>query len=219
MRTQGTHVAGWLAVAVAACASAAQATVLVPGTLADLVRDAQVIVRGRVSGVYPQFADGRRRIETVVVIDADGYLKGDFGEQFVFKVPGGEIGRYRNVMVGAPVFRAGDDVVLFLSSQGPELPHLVGFSQGVLRLVPEAGTGRALVLSPPLDSIGPKPRLVVRGDRARRSIPYEDFAARVRVLTTPRGGATLRAPADERPPVDKLRAIPRPTKKDQVRVP
>ncbi len=232
MKRLGTRLAGLLAAALAAGAGAAHATVLVPATLPELVRDAQVIVRGRVADVRPQFVEGQRRIETVVVIDAVGYLKGDYGQQFVFKVPGGELWGYQSVTVGAPVFRAGDEVVLFLSSQGPELPHLIGFSQGVLRLVHDADTGQALVQSPPLESAAPRPQPVVRGDGSRRSIAYEQFAARVRLLVAPprtgagarrpaavQPGAAVQRPVDGRPGADRSRTAPGSNKKNPEQMP
>jgi hypothetical protein len=215
MRSSIIHVAGCLAAALAASAVAAHATVLVPGTLAELVRDAQVIVRGRVADVRFQFTDGRRRVETVVVLEAESYLKGDYGSQVVFKVPGGEIGRYQSVMVGAPVFRQGDEVVLFLSSQEPELPHLVGFNQGVLRLVRDAATGRALVQSPPPDATGTKAQTIRRGEPARHAMVFEEFAARVQSLVTPRKGAALQKPSGERPVIESHRAVARPDKKKE----
>ncbi|MBE3071997.1 MAG: hypothetical protein IMZ67_03400 [Acidobacteria bacterium] len=171
-----------LAAAAVTCVGSAQATVLVPGTLDELVRDARVVVVGRVVEVRAQWAEGRRRVESVVVVEANGYLKGDFGPRLAFKVPGGEIGRYRSVTVGAPVFRDGDEVVLFLDADGPALPHLVGFSQGVLRIVRDRLTGRAMVLAPPADAAGTAPQAVTRGDASRTPAAIDAFAARVRAM-------------------------------------
>ena len=210
MKINRTQSVGWLVTALVACASVAQATMLIPGTLAELVRDARVIVRGQVVDVRAQWADGRRRVETVVVVEAAGYLKGDFGKRLAFKVHGGEIGRYQSVMVGAPVFRTGDQVVLFLSSQGPSLPNLIGFSQGVLRLARDQRTGRMLVLSPPLDATGSTAQVVRRGDPSRQPVPYEEFAARVRALVTPRSVVAPRSEAGDRLTEDiRLRAAAR----------
>ncbi len=168
----------------AAFTAAAHATVLVPGTLSDLVRDARVIVRGRVLDVRPQWADGRRRVESVITVEANTYLKGDFGRVVVFKSPGGELGRYRSVMIGAPSFREGEEVVLFLDAVGPSLPHIVGFSQGVLRIVREPETGRPMVVGAPVDNPGSTPVTLVRGDPSRQMEAFDHFAARVRALVT-----------------------------------
>ena len=160
------------------------ATVLVPATLDDLVSDAHVIVVGRVAEVRTQWADGRRRVESIVVVEAETYLKGDYGPQLVFKVPGGAMGRYRSVVAGGPVFRDGDEVVLFLAADGPALPHLVGFSQGVLRLARDPDTGRRLVLSPPPPAAHAAAQPVTRGDPSRRSVTVEAFATNVRSIAT-----------------------------------
>jgi hypothetical protein len=220
MKHRNMRFGGWLTALLVSLAPSAQATVLVPGTLAELVRDAQVIVRGRVAGVHPQWADGRRRIETVVEVEASGYLKGNCGERLEFKVPGGDLGRYQSVIVGAPVFRPGDEVVLFLSAEGPALPHLIGFSQGVLRLVPDPDSGRALIQLPPLELTGTRAQPVRRGDVTRQSVPYEEFARRVQALVTPRAPTTVVAPRSVQAPARAVRRPPvRPIRKGQVRTP
>ena len=63
-----------------------------------------------------------------------------------FRVPGGELGRYRSVFVGAPEFSVAQQVIVFLGSVGPAVPHLVGFSQGVYRVV--AAADGAVVIPP-----------------------------------------------------------------------
>ena len=70
------------------------------------------------------------------------YLKGNLGEHVTVRVPGGQIGRYRTVFVGAPEFREGDEVVLFLKQAGRSDPYIIGLSQGAFRVVPDARTGR-----------------------------------------------------------------------------
>src|SRR5688572_15298321 len=93
---------------------ALRATVIVPIEFRELVATSPVIVHGLVTDVRSAFVDGRRSVETFVTIEAGEYLKGNLGQHVTFKVPGGEIGRYRTVFVGAPEFRTGDEVVLFL---------------------------------------------------------------------------------------------------------
>src|SRR5512141_1162522 len=115
-----------LAAAVAAAVVPARATVLVPADLAELSRSATAIVRGTVTTVRTEWADGRRRVETIVTLSVDQTLKGGFGRTVSFKVPGGDMGRYRSVMIGAPTFREGEEVVLFLGGQAPALPYLLG---------------------------------------------------------------------------------------------
>src|SRR6185295_11735943 len=86
-----------------------RATVLLPAEFREIVSGSQVIVYGRVADVRAEWMDGRRRIDTLVTVQAGTYLKGGPGETVTFRVPGGQIGRYKNVLVGAPEFQPGDE--------------------------------------------------------------------------------------------------------------
>jgi len=81
------------AACVVAAAAPLFATVLVPAGLTELARDALTIVHGRVVDVRSQWADGRRRIETVVTLDVRAALKGQPGQTVSVLVPGGNMGR------------------------------------------------------------------------------------------------------------------------------
>lgn len=158
----------------------ARATVLVPADLVELSRDAAAIVHGTVTSVRPVWADGRRRIETVVTLDVAQSIKGGLTGTISFKVPGGELGRYRSVMVGAPSFREGDEVVVFLGSAPPALPYLLGMGQGVYRVRRDGPAGRALVVPPALVADPEQPVTVRRGDPTRRVVSIDEFTSRVR---------------------------------------
>jgi hypothetical protein len=158
-----------------------RATTLVPADLGDLSHDAVAIARGRVVAVDARVADDRRAIETLVTIEVERYLKGDLGSTVQFRVPGGRVGRFRTIVVGAPTFAADDRVVVFLGARGPAIPYLVGFSQGVYRVVltPTAGW----MVTPPAiaaPTTGAAP--IVRGDVTRTTVPLADFESQVRTL-------------------------------------
>jgi hypothetical protein len=166
----------------ACCLSAttARATVLVPADLSELARDARVIARGAVVDVETQWTDDRRTIETVVTLETERYLKGALADRIVqFKVPGGTLGRLRNIVVGAPQFEIGQRVVVFLGTSGPRLPHLLGLSQGVYR-VNVTAAGAALVSPSPVlpGTRGP----ATRGSSVRRPAPLADFERSVQAL-------------------------------------
>jgi len=157
------------------------ATVVVPIEFRELVTTTPVIVHGRVTDVRSAFVDGRRSVETFVTVAAEEYLKGDLGEHVTFKVPGGEIGRYRTVFVGAPGFTTGDEVVLFLRTQRAALPFIVGLNQGAYRVVADRQTGRRMVTTPILMGRGGlEAEPVVRGAASRRPLPIEAFRDAVR---------------------------------------
>ncbi len=153
-----------------------RATVLIPIEFRELVSIASVIVHGRVLGVQSQWTDGRRSVETIVTVDASEYLKGNLGGTIVIRVPGGQIGRYRTVFVGAPEFRTNDEVVLFLANN-----RIVGLNQGAFRIIPDPATGRPAVSAPIVMTLTPgvnEP--VVRGDVLRKPVALDSFREMVR---------------------------------------
>jgi len=169
------------------CSSApARATVVVGADLGELARDARAIARGRVVAVDAQWTADRRTIETLVTLEVETYLKGSLGGTVQFLVPGGSLGRFRSIVVGAPEFAVDERVVVFLGASGPSIPYVVGFNQGVYRVV-RGGDGSTFLVTPPamLPSVSGT-TTIVRGDPNRRPLPLSDFEQRVRVLA---GGA------------------------------
>jgi hypothetical protein len=166
-----------LVVLLSLIAAPAFATVYVPVDFADMVSTSKFIVHGRVVEVQSEPTSDRSAIVTYVTLAVEQPLKGRSGDSITFRVPGGEVGRYRRVVVGAPRFDRGDEVIVFLTSRGPSIPFLFGLSQGVYRV--SRTSGRPLV-TPTLAEAGPDGGRVVRGDPARRPLPLDDFAREVR---------------------------------------
>jgi hypothetical protein len=158
-----------------------EAMVLVPAEFGEMVAASQAVVHGRVVAVQPYDTAGRRTIESLVTLQVIDALKGDPGPTAYFRVPGGTIGRYRRVMVGAPSFAPGDEVVLFLKGRPPAVPLPFGLTQGVYR-VTRGADGRGAVT--PLVSAGPG--RLGRGDPARRPLELGAFQELVRGLVEPR---------------------------------
>jgi hypothetical protein len=163
-----------------ASSSTARATVIVPADLGELSRDARAIVRGRVMALDARWTDDRRAIETVVTLEVESYLKGPLGQTLQFRVPGGQLGRFRSITVGAPEFSIDDRIVVFLGATGPNIPHVLGLNQGVFRMV-HAGDGWVVTPPPALPSAAGSVR-IVRGDTSRRPLPLAEFEQRVRAL-------------------------------------
>jgi hypothetical protein len=162
---------------------AARATVLIPADLGELSRDALAIARGRVAALDTQWTEDRGTIETIVTLEVETYLKGSLGATLRFRVPGGELGRFRSIVVGAPAFAVDQRVVVFLGARGPSVPHLLGMSQGVFRLARAADNSGWLVTSPVImPATGGVSARLVRGDPARRVVALGDFEQAVRSL-------------------------------------
>jgi hypothetical protein len=160
----------------------ARATVIIPADLGELSHDAFAIVRGRVAAVDPRWTADRRTIETIVTLEVETYLKGTFGPTMQFSVPGGELGRFRSIVVGAPAFAVDQRVVVFLGARGPTVPHVVGFSQGVFRVVRAADNSGWLVTPPAILPSTAGTVAIVKGDPSRVPLALEDFERRVRGL-------------------------------------
>jgi hypothetical protein len=174
---------------VAALPIVVNATVLVPTDLTELTKDATAIVHGRVVDVRAEWLEGRRAIETYVTVAAATYLKGDLGASVTLRVPGGRMGAYRSFIVGAPAFNVGDEVVLFLGSQGPSVPYVLGLSQGAYRVRTDRESGRRTVIPPALISPDVDALRLVRGDPNRPAPTLERFAADVRAILARKTGA------------------------------
>ena len=164
----------------------ARATVLIPADLGELSRDALAIARGRVIALDAQWTEDRGTSETIVTLEVESYLKGGLGSTLKFRVPGGELGRFRSIVVGAPEFAVDQRIVVFLGARGPSMPHVLGLSQGVFRMARASDNSGWLVTSPVLLPATTGAVRVVRGDPSRRAVALTDFEHTVRSLA---GGA------------------------------
>jgi len=160
--------------------------VLIPADLGELSRDALAVARGRVAALDAQWTEDRGTIETIVTLDVETYLKGDFGSTLRFRVPGGALGRFRSVVVGAPEFAVDQRVVVFLGAHGPSVPYVLGLNQGVFRVSRAADNSGWFVTSPVLMPAAAGSVRIVRGDPSRRAVALGDFEQTVRTLAAGR---------------------------------
>jgi hypothetical protein len=158
------------------CLEGASATTVLPADFTTVVTESGVIVHGRVLSVDSRLVGPERVIESVVTLAVLQSLKGGATGAVSFRVPNGQVGRYRRVLVGAPEFVEGDEVVVFLAGRPPALPSVFGLSQGVYRVTRDAAA-RVMVMPPRTAASDGR---VVRGDPARVPLPIEAFAREVR---------------------------------------
>ena len=152
------------------------ASVVIPATLDELAGEADLIVHARVARVDTRQAPGTLRVERVVTLAVLRALKGSPGEALQLVLPGGTFGRYRTVVPGVPEIAEGEEAVLFLRPSPTGATHLVGFSQGVLRVRIDPSTGQRMVAAPVLSEVvGP----VVRGATDRGPQPLATIEARI----------------------------------------
>jgi hypothetical protein len=177
-RSARSRVAAAVGVVCVIASASTTAMVVVPAEFSEMVTTSDLVVHGRVVATRPQLVGDRRTIETVITVTVLDALKGQPGETVYFRVPGGQIGRYRRFMVGAPEFVSGEEVVLFLKGRPPVVPFPFGLSQGVYRVVRDAN-GRSVVTPPVVAEAAGR---VVRGDPSRRPVELSVFANNVRAI-------------------------------------
>jgi len=173
--------------AVALASGTLFAHIVVPTAFREVVNDSGLIVRGVVTDVRG-VASAHGGIDSVVTVAIEAVLKGE-GDRFVsMRVPGGQLGRYRQVLVGAPQFRAGQRAVFFLHRGADDFWRPVGLTMGVYALRVEARTGRAVVNPPLLAGTTAPLGRVLRGDIRRTVMPVQEFESIVRLVVA---GASL----------------------------
>ena len=84
-----------------------------PAGFREIVADASVIVRGRITDVRAVAVAGAG-IDSVATVAVESVLKGEAAAFVNVRVPGGEIGRTRFVVVGSPTFKPDQRAVFFL---------------------------------------------------------------------------------------------------------
>ena len=129
-----------------------EAAVLRIVDLDRLAEESSAIVHGRIVSSRVEWNHGHTAILTIYTVRAERYLKGFLGETFELTEPGGELDGLVLHVPGAPHFRLGEEVVLFVWTDNLYGRHqAIGFEQGVFRVRPDAGTGlKVLSRSAPL---------------------------------------------------------------------
>jgi hypothetical protein len=155
------------------------ASLTIPADLNTLAAEAYAIAHGVVVDVRARQTTDAVRVETLVTIQVSAYWKGDLGEEVTFAVAGGRLGRYRSLVVGAPQFAAGEEVVLFLGARPPSFPYVLRLSQGAFHVKQDERTGERTVTRLPLSSDSGAPP-IVRGAAGNRPLSLESFSALVR---------------------------------------
>jgi len=157
------------------------ANTVVSAEFREIITDAERIVRGQITDVRAIDVPGRG-IESVLTVAVESVVKGAESRFVYVRIPGGEIGRTRFVMVGAPRFQRGERAVFFLEQGRDSAWRPVGLSMGVYRLKVDARTGGAVVPAPVIARVTASVGRVARGDARRGSMPVEEFEALVRTV-------------------------------------
>lgn len=165
-----------------------EGTVLLPADFKEVVAGSQIIVHGRVVDVRAEWVDNSSRIDSFVTVLAASFYRGAPASTVTFRVPGGQVGRYKAVTVGAPEFRVGEEAILFLRADGLPVPSVFGLNQGVYRVRVDSRTGRRDVMVPIVTARTAAPERVARGARIRQPLPLDVFTLQLRAVMRQGGG-------------------------------
>ena len=125
-----------------AMATPGLATTLAPWTLTDFVVNMNAAITGTVTGVDVRWNDERTQIHSYVTIDLDEVVAGEpVSDPLVLDELGGRVGRIISTLEGAPVYRTGERVFVFVE-RVDNTRRTLGFFQGKYTLEADPTTGR-----------------------------------------------------------------------------
>jgi hypothetical protein len=104
-------------------------------TTPELTRQAEAIVSGKVKDMKSEWDPDRRFIWTLVTVSVSKSIKGDSlaGQEVIVKIPGGVVGQIGQKTGDAPIFKKGEEVLLFLNPEiyrGEQVFRVTGKFQG-----------------------------------------------------------------------------------------
>lgn len=138
-----------LTVLVAAAAPLVDATTLRRMELVELVGTAERVVHARVVDQRSYWVEGLNQIFTDTTFDVLEDVKGAGPRDLTITLMGGRVGILDTVVPGTPTFAIGEEAVLFTESRPDGRKHLVGLSQGAMRVLVNEKTGERTAVADP----------------------------------------------------------------------
>jgi hypothetical protein len=118
-------------------------------TLRDLTLGSSDIVIGQVEGTNARWDDSRRRIVTEITVRVSESLKGAPAERLILTQLGGDLDGFRYAVPGNPLFRPGEEALLFVWRDAKGRAQVNGLAQGKFEITTNAATGERTVQRAP----------------------------------------------------------------------
>ncbi|MFM7751110.1 MAG: hypothetical protein ACKPB0_11940, partial [Opitutaceae bacterium] len=120
---------------------------VIPPTFAELVAEADAIVRARVVSLQPYLdrTPAGEVVRTRVTFDVEATLKGRHQGGLTLEFLGGEVDGRGLRVPGMPTFAPGATELLFVTRQGAGLCPLVAAAHGRYRVLTDRTTGREFI--------------------------------------------------------------------------
>lgn len=121
------------------------ATILPFKSFDDLVKESDGIVAARVANLESQYSPNKE-IYTFITFDQVEALSGNFhGQSLSLRFKGGRVGNDILDVEGSPNLQVNDRVVLFIQGNGKYMVPVVGWTQGVFRIMQDSKTGQQVI--------------------------------------------------------------------------
>lgn len=146
MRTLRRRILPTLALAglLAAGVTGAGASTFLKQDVGDLIRKSQGVVHAQVTDIRAEWNADHTFIFSYVTLEVKRTLAGTKHAYETVRVPGGVVDGYRVVMEGAPDFKVGDNVVVFLGAWDDGQLMVEGYYQGLSKVDRDAAGNEML---------------------------------------------------------------------------
>ena len=150
----------------------AAATQVVHFDTRALVRGSSDIVIGEIAGTRSYWNDRHTKILTEVSVRISETLKGTPAQTIALVELGGEVDGMRYNVPGCPVFRSGEQALLFVWRDRAGRPQVNALAQGKFEIRRDPATGRSVVQRS-------LPGLAMTDARSLRAVPSGEPAPRI----------------------------------------
>jgi hypothetical protein len=131
--------------ALLAVMASAWATTLLKLSTDQMIQQSTSIVRAKVAGSSTGYVG--RDIYTTYQLQVTENLKSSSPASLQVAIPGGVVGRYRQMVPGAPSLISGQEYVLFLWTSKSGLTLVMGLSQGLFAVTQDS-SGNSILVRP-----------------------------------------------------------------------
>jgi hypothetical protein len=176
---------GLLGMMLSVLAPVSRATLVAPPDFAELVREADCVVRAVVKSITPEekAAPGHApMIYSKVELDVKQVIAGTPANPLILEVLGGKLGDREMYIAGAPRFTVGEESIFFIQGNGVQIFPLVRMMHGLYPILKDKSTGKEYVArsnGQPMDSTSE----ISQPMRAAGPTPTEQQQAKARAMT------------------------------------
>ncbi len=182
-RLNGVVVRALFIAAILVAAPALNATSVLPPDFNAMVRQADLIFTGRMTGQRAEWRkiEGQRSIVTLVRFEVIGVHKGRGGPVIELQFLGGKIGQASLDVDSIPKFHVDERVVLFVEQNGVAASPLVGFFHGKFNVLTDGTVTHHD--GAPLGDVADIGKSRARRGSTPRAMAHDEFAGKIRGAT------------------------------------